>query len=71
MEGSEYLGARFVGVELDIIPDRVCREETVDAARGQPLLLNDAVEEQNRVIIELFCLYADKLILEDSRIFAA
>ena len=45
--------ARVVGVDLDVVADRVGREEAVDAARGQPLLVDHPVEHLLRVVVEL------------------
>ena len=59
-------GPRGVGVELDVVADRVGREEPVDAARGDQLLGDDAIEQRVALSEDLPRLLAGRLVLEDS-----
>ena len=55
---SSAVCARAVGVELDVVADGVGREEAVDAARGDQLFCDDAVEQSVGFGEELACLLA-------------
>src|SRR6202007_3010108 len=48
--------------------DRVCRPEPDDAARPQPLLGDDPVEQGQRVAMEVAGRRADLRILQDRRV---
>ena len=66
----EGFGARVVAVELDVVADGVGVEEAVDAAGGDELLGDDAVEELLAVGEDLPRLLAVPLVFEDARIDA-
>ena len=53
VQGREHLGAGVVGVDLDVVADRVGREEPEHAVRGEPLLLDQPVEHLLRVVVQL------------------
>ena len=66
----EACGARGVGVELDIVADRAGGKEAVDAARGDQVLLDDAIEQRVGFREELARLLALLRVVEDARIDA-
>ena len=70
VESLEDLRAGVVGVELDVVADGVGGEEAVDAACGDQLLRDDAVEESVGVGEELAGLFAVLLVVEDARVDA-
>ena len=70
MESFEHLCACAVGVEFDIVADRVGGKEAVYAARRDQVFLNDAIEESIGIGEELARLLALLLVFENARIDA-
>src|SRR5918998_5130578 len=60
--------AIVIGIDLNIIfAHRVRREEADHRTRGEPFLRNQAIEQLERITVELTRLCADDRILEDTR----
>ena len=70
VEAVEHLCAGAVGVELDIVADGAGGKEAVDAARGDEVLLDDAIEERVGVGEDLARLRALLRMVEDARVDA-
>ena len=57
--------AGLVGVDLDVVADRVGREQAEDAVGAQPLLLDELVEHPLRVLVELGRGLTGRRVVED------
>ena len=72
MQPRKHAGARFICVHLHVVVvDAVRREQTDDAARGQPALMNDLLQHAARIRIQTADLFADDGVGEDVREFSA
>src|SRR5690242_10281505 len=49
---GQHLGAAVVGVDLDVVADRVRGEEPDHPVGGQPLLLDQGVEHLLRFVVQ-------------------
>src|SRR4051812_49242520 len=65
MEGAKALLTRFIGVDLNVVADRIRRPKSVDSARGQQLLRDDSIKQLLRIIEQLARLRADYRIFEN------
>ena len=65
-----HLGARVVGVELDVVAYGVGGEKAVDATRGDQLLRDDLVEQGVGFGVYLACLRSVLRVLEDAGVNA-
>lgn len=65
VQRGQHLGPGLVGVDLDIVADRVRREETDHPVCGQPLLLDQGVEHLLGVVVQLAGGLARGRVVED------
>ena len=66
-EAFELASPRIVGEHHDVVAVRARRPERVDAAGGQQLLVDDAIEQRFRVLVELARGRTVLRMLEDAR----
>ncbi len=65
VQRGQHLGAGLVGVDLDVVADRVRREEPDHPVGGQPLLLDQGVEHLLGVVVQLAGGLARDRVVED------
>src|SRR5262245_66665066 len=62
---GDFFCARLIGVNFDIVANRVCGPKSVNTARNQEILCCNALEEFLRIIKKFARLFADLLVVED------
>src|SRR5215831_830622 len=70
VEDSQNARTILVGVDLDVVADRVGRPETVNGVRPQFPAADDAFEQRSRVLIKFARLRARGRIVENAREYA-
>lgn len=65
VQRGQHLGTGLVGVHLDVVTDRVCREEPDHPVGGEPLLPDQGVEHFLSVVVQLAGGLAGGRIVED------
>ena len=67
MEDGQNARTIFIGVDLNVVADRICRPETVDGVRPQFPAADDAFEQSLGVFVKLARLSAGRRIIENAR----
>src|SRR5262245_950440 len=67
MERRKDLGSRFIRINLDIVPNRIRRPETIDAARSKKFIFYDLIEQRTGIFVQPARLGPDPWVIQNAR----